>query len=499
MTAGTRWLAAQQRRERHHDWYVTRKDPIAPERLSWQAHGFRHMVHLLPGETILELGAGAGHFTRALVEMSRGRNPITAVRFDPEAQPWAPEGGPVESVCLATHPDALAGRRFRYVVGLDVLDQESAAEVLKRAYDLLEDGGRLVFYESNPWNPMLLTRNLLYRLVRQPAKQLPISQTKLYELISEVGFIRVSALFSDFVYPPLTGAMIRVLRNVSTLLENSPVLKRFAGRILVHAQKPPREVPREAVSLFRHEQLRDAISIVVPCHNEEMNVAPLVEGLRRHYGPYLHQIILVDDNSRDGTRGVIEGLMAEDSRVVGVFRSPPNGVGRALRDGYARATGAYVLSMDCDFQVLLPELEDLFDAVAEGADVALGSRFSQRSVLINYPFTKIVANRAFHWLAIVLLGRPMRDVTNNLKLMRTEIVRDLVLDEPGFSANAEIGLQLVLRGCRVAEVPISWINRTFDMGQSSFRLVRVGGGYGAVLWRLALRSRFGFRSLGNGQ
>ena len=66
-----------------------------------------------------------------------------------------------------------------------------------------------------------------------------------------------------------------------------------------------------------------------------------------------------------------------------MFRTGPNGVGRALTDGYRVATGQFVLSMDCDFQHLLPELRDLFDAAADGFDVVVGSRFSRHSVLLT--------------------------------------------------------------------------------------------------------------------
>jgi len=160
------------------------------------------------------------------------------------------------------------------------------------------------------------------------------------------------------------------------------------------------------------------------------------------------------------------------------------GVGRAIADGYRAATGRYVLSMDSDFQHLLPEFQDLFDAAAEGYDVVIGSRFSRHSVLLNYPFQKIIANRGFHVLAQLLLRQRFRDVTNNLKLMRKEVVDRLELVEPGFAVNAETGLQPILMGYSVTEVPISWINREPDMGTSSFRLAKVGGGYWRVLRRL---------------
>jgi dolichol-phosphate mannosyltransferase len=112
-------------------------------------------------------------------------------------------------------------------------------------------------------------------------------------------------------------------------------------------------------------------------------------------------------------------------------------------------------------------------------------------VLLNYPFLKIVSNRGFHVLAQLVMGRRFRDVTNNLKLMRRDVVERLRLTSPGFGANAETGLQPMLMGYPLAEVPISWINRSFDMGSSSFYLFRVGGGYAGMLWNLLRARAFG--------
>jgi dolichol-phosphate mannosyltransferase len=91
----------------------------------------------------------------------------------------------------------------------------------------------------------------------------------------------------------------------------------------------------------------------------------------------------------------------------------------------------------------------------------------------------------------VLFGRRIRDVTNNLKIMRREVVQDLRLRQPGFAVNAETGLQPIVLGYTVKQVPISWVNRTPGMGISSFCLVNVGGGYGQVLFGLWLRYVFG--------
>jgi dolichol-phosphate mannosyltransferase len=468
-------------RESYRDDYWRRHDPITDDRLLWRAQTFRHTVHLLPGETILELGCGEGRLTRALLRVSREENPITAVTFQSAVLDSLTSHPKVELLQLSEFPGRLKDRQFDYVISMDLLDRRNSSGLLGALYGLLTPGGELVCYESNPWNPVHKIRGLLLRIVGRADPRNLINRSDLYELLSEIGFIRIYAVFNDFVFAPLTHTLIWFLRNVSILLENAPVIRTMAGSILIHAQKPPptRKGPR--VSLFSHEQLRAAVSVVIPCYNEEMNVGPLLERLLEHYGEYIYEIIPVDDNSTDNTRAVIATLAVGDSRIKPLYRKPPNGVGRAIADGLAAARGRYVLTMDCDFQHLLPEFRDLLDGAAEGYDVIIGSRFSRHSVLLNYPFLKILANRAFHAVAVLLFGRRIRDLTNNLKIMRREVVQDMRLRQPGFAVNAETGLQPLLLGYSVKQVPISWINRTPGMGISSFRLINAGGGYWKVL------------------
>ena len=478
-------------REKYREWYLQHKDPIAEDRMFWRAQTFRHMTHLLPGHTILELGCGTGLFTRQLELVSRGENAITAVTFGSDTQRPAHLPARVEFLAADSLPGPLKDRRFDFIVALDLLDRSNCASVLQNAYALLNPGGQVLFYQSNPWNVVLKMRRFLSRMFGRRDPRGLLSRPQLYELMSEVGFIRVFAVFNDFVYAPLTRWLIWLLRNLSIVLENAPVMRTLAGSILVHAQKPPLKVERPRTSLFVHEQLHGAVSVVIPCHNEAPNIKVLVNRLRDMYDEYIKEFIPVDDNSTDEPAEIIRDLALEDSRVRPVFRRPPNGVGRALSDGYRAARGRYILSMDCDFVHLLPEMRDLFDLAAQGYEVVVGSRFSRHSVLLNYPFQKIIANRGFHLLARFVLFHRFRDLTNNLKLISREIVNRLQIMEPGFAANAEIGLQPLLMGLEIKEVPISWIDRDQDMGTSSFRLALAGSGYFRVLYRMWLKRFFG--------
>jgi 2-polyprenyl-3-methyl-5-hydroxy-6-metoxy-1,4-benzoquinol methylase len=492
-------LAAVATRERATDQYWSQADPINELRIWWRAQTVRHMFHLLPGESLLELGCGSGKLTRALAKVTRNECSITAVTFcfSAEHNGLKSLGGAVE-VIGPSDLGELSGRTFDYIVATNLLDKSNMAWMLREVQRLLRPGGRMLFFEANPWNPVFQLRRGLAKcfpfLRRGDERALP-NQLQLYELISELGFVRIATSCYDFLYPPIPQSLLRVARNLTLVLENTPVVRNMAGTILLHAQRPPGDWPRPAVRLVDHPSLYDSISVVVPCHNEEMNVGPLVDGLLQHYSEYIRELILVDDNSTDGTRQVLEGLAAAEPRVRAVIRKPPGGVGRALRDGLRVARGTFVLLMDCDFLHILPELREMFDAAADGSDVVLGSRFSRESVLINYPLQKILFNRTFHLLAQVLFHRRLRDFTNNLKLLRRDVVENLDLESAWFAANAETGLKPLLMGYRVRSVPISWINRTPDMGQSSFSLVKNGSGYAKVLASLVWSTRFGFRLL----
>jgi dolichol-phosphate mannosyltransferase len=487
-------------RENATERYWSLQDPINDLRIWWRAQTARHMFHLLPGETILELGCGSGKLTRALHKVSRGECPITAASFafSPAGEKLKSLAEQVEVVGLSSFPGELRGRTFDYIIGSNLLDLKNTAWLLREAQNLLRPGGRLLFFETNPWNPVFQLRRTLGRFIpllrREGERALP-NQVQLYELISELGYVRIATTCYDFLYPPIPRWLMRAARNLSLVFENTPAIRNVAGTILLHAQRPPRDLPRPAVRMIDHAKLHDAVSVVVPCHNEEMNVEPLVDGLLSHYGDYIHEIVLVDDNSKDGTREVLKKMAAANPRIRPVFRTPPNGVGRALGDGLRASKGKYVLLMDCDFLHILPELREMFDAAADGADVVLGSRFSRESVLINYPIQKILFNRTFHLLASLLFRRRLRDLTNNLKLLRREVVDNLELESQWFSANAETGLKPLLMGYSLKPVPISWINRTPDMGTSSFSLLNNGWGYVKVLASLAWSTRMGTRKL----
>jgi ubiquinone/menaquinone biosynthesis C-methylase UbiE len=485
-------------RERSRLTYWEKTDYFISLRLNWRAQIARHLFHLLPGESLLELGCGDARWAQKISEVNYHTNPICAATFDPECHEKLkhqdlPKN--IEPVLLNSLPGSLKDRQFDYVVAWHMLPSENYSQFLLNVKRFLKPGGQFLLFEPNPWNPYYQLRKFFSKLLffkKFKGKRAAFNRIQMMSILSEIGFTGIKILPYDFLFPPVPKFMLWPMQNLSLILENTPYLRNFSGDLYLHGQKPaPDEWSRPKANLARHSSLKKRISVVVPCHNEEANILPLVQSLRGYYDDYLHEIVLVDDNSRDRTAEVAEQLGQEDPRIKLVRRSMPNGVGRALRDGLAAASGDYILLMDCDFQHILPELTGLFEAADQGADVAIGSRFSRDSVLLNYPFTKILANRAFHILARILFRKDLRDLTNNLKLMKQEVARNLHLESDDFAANAETGLQPLLLGYKVVEVPISWINRSADMGFSSFNLVNTGPNYLKVFYRLLVRRLFG--------
>jgi dolichol-phosphate mannosyltransferase len=476
--------------EQGREAYWARYPATSPTKLRWRALTVRHAFHVLPGETILELGAGSGLWSKHLVDVLRGENELTAAVFDKRfAEQIERRALPnVTVVPIRRLVEDLQPESFDYIVGTAIICHDRYGENLRALYHALKPGGQLFFFEANFWNPQVLVKSVIRPVGRwagNAESQIGMRKWRLLQEASRQGFTEVEVIPYDIVHPRFPAKIIPAIQSTAYFLERVPAVRELCGTLYIWARKPGKPAARPLVNLASHRELQGTTSVVIPCHNEAGTLRGVVNDLLAAYGDYIVEIVVVDDSSTDDTAAIAGELSSQDARVRLVRRTEEPGVGRALRAGYAEAGGQYVLSLDCDFAQIVPELRDLFDAVAAGRDGAIGSRFSHESILVNYPLSKIVANRGFHLLLRVLLRRSLRDISNNLRLYRADLVRELDIREDGFAANAEIGIQPILAGHDIEEVPMSWINRTTDMGTSAFNVARAGPGYARVLGRLA--------------
>lgn len=476
--------------ERGREAYWRRYPKTSPTRLRWRAQAVRHALHVTAGDSILELGAGSGLWTRQIVSVLKDSS-VTAAVFNDDLARQAELSGPEAKIARVSAPRDLPVEQFDFVVGAAILSHDRFQENLDWIAQLLRPGGRLLFFEANYWNPQVFIRAQSVQLASWSGNaecQVALRKPRVRRALERQGFADCTVVPYDILHPRTPAAVVPAVQAAAFVAEHLPGVRELCGNLFIGARKPG-TLPHTPRSLVAHQQFHNHVSVVVPCHNEEMNVPGLVGRLIETYDEYIREIVIVNDNSTDGTAAVVEGLAAADDRICLVNRLPPAGVGRALRDGYAATTGDYVLSIDCDFQMLVPELRDLFDAVAAGHEGAIGSRFSHESVLLNYPPAKMLGNRLFHLLLRVLIDTRVRDISNNLKLYKGDILRGLEITQDGFAANAETGLAPILAGRDIQEVPIAWINREADMGASSFRVLRVAPGYAIALVSMLRRAR----------
>jgi dolichol-phosphate mannosyltransferase len=220
------------------------------------------------------------------------------------------------------------------------------------------------------------------------------------------------------------------------------------------------------------------LSVVIPAHNEEGRIAGTVreihQALRAAAIP--HEILVVNDNSTDGTQAVLETLGREIAELRFVINSPPNGFGYAVRAGLTAFRGDAVAIVMADGSDSPADLVTYHTKLQEGCDCVFGSRFMRGAVIVDYPWFKLVFNRCANRFISVLFWMRYNDVTNAFKLYRRPVIAGLQpLLAYHFNLTVELPLKAIVRGYSYAVVPTAWYNRT--SGVSKFKIKEMGSRY----------------------
>ena len=227
------------------------------------------------------------------------------------------------------------------------------------------------------------------------------------------------------------------------------------------------------------------LSVIIPAYNEEQNLPRTIDGilatLRRER--ISCEIVIVNDNSRDRTRQLIVDRMGADPELVVVDNPPPGGFGRAIRTGLHAFRGDAVAIMMADHSDDPEDLVRYFRKLGEGYDCVFGSRFREASTVTSYPPLKLAVNRAVNTLLRLLFMVPWNDLTNAFKVYRRSAIEGLgPLQASHFNITIELSLSCVIRGYRIAEIPINWYGRTW--GVSNLKLSEMGRRYLATLIKI---------------
>jgi dolichol-phosphate mannosyltransferase len=214
--------------------------------------------------------------------------------------------------------------------------------------------------------------------------------------------------------------------------------------------------------------------VCLPTYDERENLPPMVEAILASV-PQV-DILVVDDNSPDGTGQVADGIAAREPRVHVLHRRGKEGLGKAYLAAFAWALArdyGLVLEMDCDFSHD-PKYLPAMLARAEQADLVLGSRYVEGGGTVNWGLTRKVISRGGSFYARTILGLPVRDLTGGFKCFRREVLEAIDLPSvecTGYAFQIELTFRAFRKGFRVAEIPIVFADRRVGQSKMSRRIV----------------------------
>ena len=230
--------------------------------------------------------------------------------------------------------------------------------------------------------------------------------------------------------------------------------------------------------------------VIIPTYNEKDNVTPLTEKVLSY--PENVHILIVDDNSPDGTGKIADHLSSQNSRIHVLHRNKKQGLGRAYIAGFKWALKnnyEFVMEMDCDFSHNPKEITNFLKKINEGYDLVLGSRYLNGIRVMNWPISRLILSRGAGLYVQLITGMPFSDPTGGFKCFRRKLLENYNLDSieaNGYGFQIEMTHKAWINGFKVGEIPIVFVDRTVGESKMSGSII-----YEAlwVVWKLALKNK----------
>jgi dolichol-phosphate mannosyltransferase len=233
--------------------------------------------------------------------------------------------------------------------------------------------------------------------------------------------------------------------------------------------------------------------IIVPTYNERENIETLIKSIKALDVDADLGILVVDDNSPDGTGKFVAELSKADEKIHVLHRPAKLGLGSAYIAGFKWALGRsdvkYVFEMDADFSHDPAALAGFLKEIKE-VDVVLGSRYLEGITVVNWPLSRLILSVGANIYTRIITGMPFKDATGGFKCFRREVLESLPLDEiksDGYSFQIEVNFIVWKKGFRIKEIPIVFVDRAAGTSKMSRKII-----WEAVflVWKLRLDSLF---------
>jgi dolichol-phosphate mannosyltransferase len=231
--------------------------------------------------------------------------------------------------------------------------------------------------------------------------------------------------------------------------------------------------------------------IIIPTYNELDNIQKLIPQLLSDY-EQVH-ILVVDDNSPDGTAGYVADLSRRNERIHLIVRPGKMGLGTAYVEGFKFALKNnydLVFEMDADFSHDPGEIKNFFKAI-ETHDLIIGSRYVNGVNVVNWPMRRLLLSYFANAYTRFITGIPIKDCTGGYKCFRKEVLESLNLDQVksnGYAFQIEMNYKAWKKGFRLGEIPIIFVDRVKGTSKMSKKIVREAV---LMVWKLRFRSILG--------
>lgn len=220
------------------------------------------------------------------------------------------------------------------------------------------------------------------------------------------------------------------------------------------------------------------LSVIIPAYNEAESISETVTTLHNVLVKenINHEIIVINDNSRDNTLLVLNTLQKLVPTLKFYTNHGPNGFGLAVRYGLEHYTGDCVAIMMADLSDSTDDLVKFYWKLQEGYDCVFGSRFIRGGKALDYPPIKLYLNRLFNTAVRISFRLKYNDLTNAFKLYKRETIEGVKpLLSPHFNLTLELPLKAIVRGHTYAVLPNTWKNRKH--GESKLKIKEMGSRY----------------------
>jgi dolichol-phosphate mannosyltransferase len=231
--------------------------------------------------------------------------------------------------------------------------------------------------------------------------------------------------------------------------------------------------------------------VIIPTYNERENIVTLIDRLLAL--PYGLHVLVVDDNSPDGTGDLVAARKQNEPRIHLLQRPGKLGLGSAYVAGfrYALAQGAqYVFEMDADFSHDPVSIGNFLEAVKDH-DVVLGSRYLDGVTVVHWPLSRLILSYSANVYTRLITGLPVRDATGGYKCFRRRALEAVNLDQvksDGYAFQIEMSYKIWRKGFKIVEIPITFVDRRAGVSKMNNRIVWEAAW---MVWRLRIMDVLG--------